>query len=617
MNFYACVGFFLYLCTVQIDTVMKKSLAFISILGLTAAQAHADTYYAGNHANAAGTTLEFHVDSMPTSLSSLPEHNTLESYTSPQPKLSEWAVKTGSNTDWNTTNSIKPYKFMDDMTFVGVPLFVAGIIAKSEKASFRQNYDSKKTNTRLITNFHNEIDNYTQYVPFALAAGLNFAGVEGRSDHWRFLASGAMSYAIMAAIVNPIKYSAKEMRPDGSTRNSWPSGHTATAFVSATILHKEYGLTRSPWYSVAGYAVATATGVMRVLNNRHWVSDVLSGAGIGIVSTELAYGISDLIFKGKHLKRNDLSNTANIIENPSFFSVSMGIGLGSRNLTFSGADLDLQEETADDVISNNVELKFGAATVVGAEGAYFFNKYIGIGGRLKVRSTPIKGWSNMTSTQRNKIEKMYEAYSGSGVDWMPVHDLTIESDHITEFSANAGVYFNLPLSRRLALGSKLLIGRSVIQDLDVDAHFSGTSVIQTYDKVTDPITGKVTETPVLKGGEPYDISWDYMTVSGNNTLTYGTGLSLTYAYKSNFSWKVFVDYDFTRKRYTMDLNTSEFLRVACFNPVADGTLVPQEYNNLCDEYKERNIGNGGTNLSSTIKKNMNNFVIGAAFTVSF
>ena len=605
---------------------MKKSLAFVSILGMVATQAHADAYYTGNHVNGAVQTLEFHVDSMPTSLSSLPEQNALAAYTtSPQPKLGEWTVKDSETKGYAATNalavnnSIKPYKFMDDMTFVGVPLFVAGIIAKSEKASFRQNYNSSKSNTRLITNFHNEIDNYTQYVPLALAAGLNFAGVEGRSDHWRFLASGAMSYAIMAAIVNPIKYSAKEMRPDGSTRNSWPSGHTATAFVSATILHKEYGLTRSPWYSVAGYAVATATGVMRVLNNRHWVSDVLSGAGIGIVSTELAYGISDLIFKGKHLKRNDLSNTANIIENPSFFSVSMGIGLGSRNMTFSGADLDLQEETADDVISNNVELKFGAATVVGAEGAYFFNKYIGIGGRLKVRSTPIKGWSNMTSTQRNKIEKMYEAYSGSGVDWMPVHDLTIESDHITEFSANAGVYFNLPLSRRLALGSKLLIGRSVIQDLDVDAHFSGTSVIQTYDKVEDPNTGKVTETPVIKGGTPYDISWDYMTVSGNNTLTYGTGLSLTYAYKSNFSWKVFVDYDFTRKRYTMDLNTSEFLRVACFGPdaAADGTLIPQEYNNLCDEYKERNIGTGGTNLSSTIKKNMNNFVIGAAFTVSF
>ena len=57
---------------------------------------------------------------------------------------------------------------------------------------------------------------------------------------------------------NSENLTAKEMRPDGSTANSWPSGHTATSFVGATILHKEYGLTRSPWYSIAGYSLATA-----------------------------------------------------------------------------------------------------------------------------------------------------------------------------------------------------------------------------------------------------------------------------------------------------------------------------------------------------------------------
>ncbi len=513
---------------------------------------------------------------------------------SPLPEVSEWATK---------TTTVKPYKLMDDLTFIGVPIFAAGIIAKSEKASFRQNTkDQAHNNTRLLTNFHTEIDNYTQFAPAVLAAGLNFSGVEGRSDTWRFLASTAMSYAIMAGFVNSIKYTAQEMRPDGSTRNSWPSGHTATAFVSASILHKEYGLTRSPIYSVAGYAVATATGIMRVLNNRHWVSDVLSGAGIGIMSTELAYGLSDIIFKGNHLKRNDLSGTASIIDNPSFFSVSMGIGLGSRNLSFNARDFDMTEYTTEgEDITSDIQLKFGAATVVGVEGAYFFNKYIGVGGRLKVRSTPIKGWSNMTSKQRDKIAATYNAYSSSDAKmdwWIPVHDLTIESDHITEFSANAGLYFNLPLSSRFALGSKLLIGRSVIQDLDVDAHFAGNTLIPSVDTQGHPVGVK---------GDAYDITWDYMTVSGNNTMTYGTGLSLTYAYKSNFSWKLFVDYDFTRKHYTMNLNETEFTRVA----------FPEEYDNICAYYDGSNFNNNGTNLSSTIKKTMNNFVIGGAFCVSF
>ena len=139
-----------------------------------------------------------------------------------------------------TNPAVKPYKFLDDQTWVGIPLFLSGLIAKSEKTAFRQDYNNPNTKIRLIkTNFHNEIDNYTQYVPLALTIGLKIAGVESRSDWPRFWASSAASAAIMAGLVNGIKYTASEMRPDGSTRNSWPSGHTATAFVGATILHKE------------------------------------------------------------------------------------------------------------------------------------------------------------------------------------------------------------------------------------------------------------------------------------------------------------------------------------------------------------------------------------------
>ena len=166
-----------------------------------------------------------------------------------------------------TNPGTKAYKFMDDMTFVGVPLFIAGIIAKSEKNAFKQ-----QTKHSLVTKFKTGIDDYTQFFGPAAVVGLKLAGVEGRSDWPRLLASAGMGYGIMALFVNTIKHTAKEMRPDGTSANSWPSGHTATAFVGATLLHKEYGLTRSPWYSVAGYGVATATGVMRVLNNRHWYS---------------------------------------------------------------------------------------------------------------------------------------------------------------------------------------------------------------------------------------------------------------------------------------------------------------------------------------------------------
>lgn len=483
----------------------------------------------------------------------------------------------------NSTN-VKPYTFFQDQTYVGIPLFLAGVIAKSEKRSFRQNTaDLRNSRTRLLTNFHSEIDNYTQFAPAVLALGLNVAGVEGRSNLGRFAVSSALAYGIMAGIVNPIKYGAKEMRPDGSTRNSFPSGHTATAFVSATILHKEYGLTRSPWYSIAGYGVATATGVMRVLNNRHWVSDVLSGAGIGIFSTELAYGISDIIFKGHGLKRGFLSDKSNAVENPSFFSISMGMGLGTRNMTFSGEELGVFDEEFN---TKNVNLKFGTATVVGAEGAYFFNKYIGVGGRLRIKSNPIKGWSQLASDEKSSLLETIKGLKDVELqEWVEGFDIMVESDHITEFAGDLGLYFNFPLSSRFAIGTKALVGRSVIQDLEIRAHAWGKAL--DFSKIDD-----------MKNawGNDYDCDWDYMTVSGNNTMKVGTGVSLTYAYKSNFSFKVFLDYDYTKKNYTMEYSPNEFLKKA---------IVGDENNELYDSQ------------SSTISKKMNSFVLGGAFSVSF
>jgi hypothetical protein len=104
----------------------------------------------------------------------------------------------------------------------------------------------------------------------------------------------------MAAMVNGVKYSVQRLRPDESAYNSFPSGHTATAFMTATMLHKEYE-GRSPWFSIGGYTLATLTGVSRVLNNRHWLTDVLAGAAIGIGSVHLGYFITDKIFKDKQL----------------------------------------------------------------------------------------------------------------------------------------------------------------------------------------------------------------------------------------------------------------------------------------------------------------------------
>ena len=498
----------------------------------------------------------------------------LETMTEPEPKMDFSFFKSRTNP------GVKPYKFMDDMTFAGVPLFFAGLIAKSEKNAFKQ-----LEKHSLVTKFKTGIDDYTQFFGPAAVVGLKLGGYEGRSDWPRLLASAGMSYGLMALMVNVIKNTAKEMRPDGSTANSWPSGHTATAFVGATLLHKEYGLTRSPWWSVGGYGVATATGVMRVLNNRHWISDVLSGAGIGMLSGELGYALCDLLFKGKGLLRNDIPGMANVIEHPSFFSISMGVGLGSRNLDFDMTEFGW---------ADNMNLKFQAATAVSAEGAYFFNPYIGVGGRLRVKSMPIKGWNQIVDYAWGDVAAFYEELDkdeevvlSQNIDKV---DFVIESDHLTEFAGDLGVYFNLPLSNRFALGAKMLVGRSIMQSLGLDAILSGNKSYKEDDSWDNPT------------GPAFEERWDYFTVTGSNSMKYGTGISLTYAYKQNFSWKVFVDYDFTRKTYTMDYDAGGLY--AGLFPEDVAKMSPQEYSDVFT-------------ISKSIKKNMNSFVVGASFAVNF
>jgi hypothetical protein len=148
--------------------------------------------------------------------------------------------------------------------------------------------------------FHTSVDDYIQYAPLATQLALSLGGVQGRSkNRWQVLVTDAMAAAMMATVVNGMKYGINRTRPNGG-RGSFPSGHTATAFMGATLLAHEYGH-KSIWIPIAGYSVATATGVLRILNNKHYASDVLVGAAIGIVSAELAYWATDAIFNDRKL----------------------------------------------------------------------------------------------------------------------------------------------------------------------------------------------------------------------------------------------------------------------------------------------------------------------------
>src|SRR5688572_16722307 len=272
----------------------------------------------------------------------------------------------------STQDTISPNKTFWNSQALNISI-VPAFLFTSSAISWGERAEIRKLRNRYIPSFRHHYDDYLQYVPAVTVFGLNAVGVKGKHSVRRAFVSYAISAAIMGSIVNTVKYSAKVERPDGSSRNSFPSGHTANSFMNATFVHKEYGQYRHPLYSVAAYTAATATAIGRQLNNRHWISDVLAGAGIGILSTELGYLIADKMFKG-HGENPPLGfNPFPIDKKPSFIEMRMGVGIAiSKDLTAK----------RDDIFAKR-------GFNIGLEGAWFFHKNFGVGGTFAFTSFPM------------------------------------------------------------------------------------------------------------------------------------------------------------------------------------------------------------------------------------
>ncbi len=186
--------------------------------------------------------------------------------------------------------------------FIPAGLITYGFIALGNNGLKTLDKNTKLEIREDHPTFITKLDNYLQYSPALAVYGLNALGVKGKNNCRDRTMIYGLSTLISSAIVLPLKKITKIQRPDGSAFNSFPSGHTTTAFAAAEFLRMEYKDV-SPWYGIAGYAVATTTGVLRLYNNKHWISDVVAGAGFGILSTKLAYWIYPVIkrklFKGK------------------------------------------------------------------------------------------------------------------------------------------------------------------------------------------------------------------------------------------------------------------------------------------------------------------------------
>jgi len=154
--------------------------------------------------------------------------------------------------------------------------------------------------------FHSKAETYFLFTPIVMVYGLNLIGVEGKNTFVDRTALLGLSGLIAGGTDEITKHMTHRLRPNGEDYLSFPSGHTTAAFMGAEFLAQEYS-EKSPIYTVIGYTAAVTTGIFRMYNRDHWFSDVVAGAGLGVLSTKAAYLVypylrNALTHKGKNGK---------------------------------------------------------------------------------------------------------------------------------------------------------------------------------------------------------------------------------------------------------------------------------------------------------------------------
>lgn len=179
----------------------------------------------------------------------------------------------------------KSCRFRPSQLIVPSVLITVGSIGVCNGWFHSINNDIKDGMNGWRKNAYVKIDDYLQYLPAAANVGLGLTGIKAKHPLKERIAVTATAYIAMGIMVNVTKRAVGEKRPDSDARNSFPSGHTATAFMGAELVRKEYGCTAG----VCAYTLAAGVAVMRLYNNRHWLNDVFAGAGMGILSAKIGF----------------------------------------------------------------------------------------------------------------------------------------------------------------------------------------------------------------------------------------------------------------------------------------------------------------------------------------
>jgi len=184
----------------------------------------------------------------------------------------------------------KSYRKTSEIIGIAVPtvMVMYGFISLGDNDIRVLDFDVKNSIELNNAFWHTHVDDYVQFSPAIIAYTMKLFKMESAHNFADMTIIYGLSNILAGGIVGQTKKMTGRDRPDYSNNRSFPSGHTETAFVSAEFLHQEYK-NGSVWISIGGYSVATFVGIARVYNNKHWVSDVVAGAGIGILSTKAMY----------------------------------------------------------------------------------------------------------------------------------------------------------------------------------------------------------------------------------------------------------------------------------------------------------------------------------------
>lgn len=211
----------------------------------------------------------------------------------------------GQNASIDSTKNSENIQFKYKSLIIPSVLIGYGVVGLTSP-TLKDINTSAKNDLRGYDDMKLNIDDFSQYSPFLSVYALNAVGIQGKNNFKDRTIVLGTAYIIMGGSVSILKKTTKVTRPDGSSSTSFPSGHTATAFMGAEFLYQEYKDV-SVWYGITGYVVAAGTGLFRIYNEKHWLTDVATGAGIGILSTKIAYWIHPLI-KKTIFKEKDKTN---------------------------------------------------------------------------------------------------------------------------------------------------------------------------------------------------------------------------------------------------------------------------------------------------------------------